>query len=530
MIRHDQERQDTGAPRGQGAWWAMNLAVALLICLSPAWLWRDALLSPFLKLDDFVYLAQSRTTSSLMAHLMTPHNAHVVPLFAIQNHLLARLAGTLEAVPRVWGAACYLELVLAMIAAGLLVACETGRVALGLAAMAGVGMSTVLGPALLWYSAGQVLCSGTAILVTLLALRLWRSRGGWVFLAIVVLAALAAPLYWSAGYVAGPVALAYLLADRRVSLSVAFLPLGASILTGLFVWCLAGARIAQSASADQSAVKVITRIPAGLAHTVQAVPEVLLLNNLGLNASTSLPQAAALCLLWVLVWKVSREPEVANLTRDHSLWKWLRRPNPLEAAGATLVVTCFVMIYSARGYQSFANLRALGWYHAIPQLGAVLFAAGWVAERLQRIPSQAVQAGTARELLWVVLFAALYLILQTPRANRVLYEYDGMASKIETGEEPPMQAPRDRAQLVGRSDRQRLALARLDRLERTCRDQGIGRVRLRGVLGRHVIPGMPSNLPDLDAFDLLEVPDHGPGDSAHSIRDALREFEAQRSF
>ena len=321
----------------------------------------------------------------LIENLMTPHNARVVPLFAIQNHLLARLAGSLEAVPMVWGIACYIELLLAVIAVGLLVAVETNRIALGLAAMAGVGTSTVNGPVILWYSAGQSLCSGTLIVAMLLALSLWRLRGGWIFFMLAVLSAVAAPLYWSAGYVAGPVALAYLLAHRQGRRRVALLPVVASLVTGILVWSIAG-RTVWSGPAGNSVAETISRIPIGLAHTTQAIPEILFLNNVGLNAETTFPQAVALCMLLALLWTASRTPDAFTISRGRVSWLRLPRPNSLEAAGATLSVTCFVMIYSARGYQSFDNLRALGWYHAIPQFGAVLFAAGWVAGRPQQIP------------------------------------------------------------------------------------------------------------------------------------------------
>jgi hypothetical protein len=536
-FENDRSQQNSpGLANGRTAQWALSLATAVLFCLAPWVLWRDGLQHPFMKLDDFVYLAQCRTWPSLFDHLMTPHNAHVVPLFAIQNHLLARLAGSLEAVSMVWSLACYVELVLAMLATGALVAFETGRVGLGLAAMAGVGMSTVVGPAVLWYSAGQAICSGTMILVMLCALALWRSRRDWLVLVVAVFAAVAAPLYWSAGYVAGPVGLIYLLVDRRVSRGVVLIPLAASLLTGLLVWSLAGSRIAQSVPTEETPLRVLSRIPIGLAYTAQAIPEVLVLSNLGLNAPTTLAQGAALCVLLAMVWAVTRQPipwpppEQTGSEAPRLRGPWLPPPprlNALEAAGAALVVTSFTMIYSARGHMSFDNLRALGWYHAIPQLGAVLFATGWVAGRSPRPARPAVEAASLREIFWVALFAGAFLILQTPRASRVLYEYDGMASKIEIDTESRDSAPRNSNDLARRSTRQRTALARLDRLEKIAQDEKIGRDTLRQALGRRLISGMPSNLPDLDAFDLLDISAQGQGGSLRSIQAFGREFEAQ---
>jgi hypothetical protein len=214
------------------AGWAMSAMLALAICAGPLWLWSVPLRWYRLKLDDFVYLARTRSLSALSRHLTTPHNAHVVPLFLSETHLLSRLAGTLEALPRVLGWATYFTLLLAMALAGHLVAWETGRPARGLGAMAAVGLSSVLGPAVLWYSASQALAAGTMILVMLVALQGWRARGSWWLLAAGALAASAAPLFWSAGYTAGLVGLAYLWADGRRSCRIAAaVPLAASLAT-----------------------------------------------------------------------------------------------------------------------------------------------------------------------------------------------------------------------------------------------------------------------------------------------------------
>ena len=142
-------------------------AVGLSICAGPLWLWGVPLRWFELKSDDFVYLARSRTAASLMAHLFAPHNGHVVPLFMLETHCLCRLAGSLEALPTVLSWASYATLVLSIVLTGHLVAWETGRAVRGLAAMAAVGFTSVLGTALLWYSAGQALAAGTMILAML---------------------------------------------------------------------------------------------------------------------------------------------------------------------------------------------------------------------------------------------------------------------------------------------------------------------------------------------------------------------------
>ena len=47
------------------------------------------------------------------------------------------------------------------------------------------------------------------------------------------------------------------------------------------------------------------RLPAGVSHTVQAIPEILILNNLGLDARTTRFQGLVLCLLLFTGWYYS---------------------------------------------------------------------------------------------------------------------------------------------------------------------------------------------------------------------------------
>jgi hypothetical protein len=64
-----------------------------------------------------------------------------------------------------------------MAATGRVVAWDTERPALGLAAAAALGLTSVLGPTLLWYATSQALAAGTMIVVMLAALQVWRARG-----------------------------------------------------------------------------------------------------------------------------------------------------------------------------------------------------------------------------------------------------------------------------------------------------------------------------------------------------------------
>jgi len=456
-----------------------------------------------LKLDDFVYVAQSRALPALGHHLATPHNGHVVPLFRLETHLLTRLAGSLEALPAVLGGASYVTLVLAMATVGHLVAWETARPARGLAAMAALGFSSVLGPAVLWFAASQALAAGTVILGMLAALQAWRARGSWWLLALATLAALAAPLFWSAGYTAGLVGLAYLWADGRRSCRIASaLPLAASAAVATLVWAVAGPVIGTATHLTPRSFRDPWVLPTVLAHTSQAVWEALVLNNLGLDGETTAWQAIVLCSLLAGIWAWSRRQSAAPRPRP-----WFR-VNPLEAAGAVLVIGNFGLVFAVRGRQlTFDNLRALGWYDAVPQLGAVLFAAGWWSGRLESSPPTSIQPPRLRELLGVVLFGTLVLVFQTPRADRVIFAYDGLSAEIHGDRRDSRSRRRTGADLAERARRQRRSLAELDQVEHAARERGIGRAALRLTLGRAVVPEMPETLPEFSALDLLDIPD-----------------------
>ena len=97
--------------------------------------------------------------------------------------------------------------------------------------------------------------------------------------------------------------------------------------------------------------------------TCMAIPETLVFKNLGIDAPLSAPQALVLCL--AIAWFWSRGG--------------LRRPNRLEAAGAVMVVGSYLMVFYFRGYMAYEHMRVVGWYNAIPELGAILFVAGWWA-------------------------------------------------------------------------------------------------------------------------------------------------------
>jgi hypothetical protein len=481
--------------------WALTILLALTFCAAPLWLWGVPLRWFFLRSDDFSYLGESRTVAALGSHLVASHNGHVVPLFLLETHLLARLAGSLEALPAVLRWASYATLVLAMATTGHVVARETGRPALGLAAMAAVGLTSVLGPTLLWYAASQALAAGTMIVVMLAALQAWRARGSWWPLALGLLASIAAPLFWSAGYAAGLVGMAYLWADgRRACRRAAVLFPAASVVLALFIWRFAGRGFALASHLATQPLSNLLPLDSAVAHSAQAICEALLLNNLGLDAATTTGQAIFLGALLVGIWAwTRRRPDAAGLRS----WP---RVNPLEAAGAVLVAASLGMIFAARGVGSpFGGLRTLGWYNAMAELGAVLFAAGWWSGPIASPLPRSVEPPRRLELLVVLLFAGVLLVLQSPRIERVIYQYDGLAAATVPSD--PVQAPpRTVADLTEQARSQRRALAELDRLEQAVHEGGLGRAAIRQAVRDVSVPGMPPGPADFRAEDLLDLP------------------------
>ena len=267
----------------------------------------------------------------------------------------------------VLGWAAYATLLLAMAAAGHLVAWETGRPATGLAAMAAVGFIERAGagvPLVLGEpgAGGRHDDSGHAGCAPGLA-----GRGSWWLLGL--------------GLAGGDRGSSVLVGRLHCRLGRHGLSLGRrpAVLPSprrpfpwsprwrpaLLVWGVAGQAIARRLHLAVRPLGPAHGSP-GLrsAHTAQAVCEALIFNNLGLDAATTAAQAIVLCALLAGVWAWSRR------RFDRAARADVRRINPLEAAGAVLVVARFGMVFAVRGTETtFENLRALGWYDAIPQLG-----------------------------------------------------------------------------------------------------------------------------------------------------------------
>lgn len=492
------------------------VALGLALCAAPAYLMRDQLAHNPIGGDDFVYIAKSRTFDRLVASLWIPHNAHVVPLFRIWTYLLIQLAGSLERLPDVLTVGSYVPLIAAMLAGGHLIAHESGRLSYGLIATAWIGVGSVLEPAVAWYSSSQALWAGASALVSLCLLQSWRTRGGWARMALALAATIAAGWFWSAGYLAGPAGFVYLWFDRtRKSRRYAVLPLIVGIAGAAIAIVLSGGGPFAPANFGERSVANAADPGKGFVYACQAICEGVLLANLGVDAEVEAAQAVVLVFALGLVWLFSR-----RFGRDRLV------PNSLEASGAVLGFGSAFLSYTFRSYLPFESVRGIWVYQTVPQLGAILFAAGWIlgtrgsTETVKRPrPLRGIDAPAI-----LALTLALALIHQ-PRSNRlflrsappVLEEEGIWAAK-------PLLRPRAIFLLDETARKQRRWLARLDRAETIARRLGIDRTSIRRAFGRVVgcPPEWPVALQDFDATDLLVLPPPSPNPPpTEAVRAAL---------
>jgi hypothetical protein len=485
-------------------------ALAAVILAAPAWLFADDLRYYTLGGDECVYIADSRSWSVTEANLLKPHNTHVVPIFRLWTFALVALAGRLENLPAVIGAAAYIGLLAPMLAVGHLAARESGRTAVGLAAMAGLGLTTLVQTTVVWYAAGQALWAGAAIVLTVILAREWSLKGSGWRLGLTALAALAAPAIWSGGLVAGPAAIAYLSArsptrprGRAPALGLALA--GVTAVALLLVLTLARRMITGTGIIWERHPELWPRLVQALLHSVQAVVEALVFGNLGLDLTTAPAQASVILLALIGIWAWSRGGP--------------GRVNPLEASGATIVLGSYYLVYFFRGNLPFSSVRPVAWYHAIPQVGAVIFAAGWWVGLRPTVPGAPARL-TWRQALGVLGLVVLLVQMQAPHVERTLIQGAPAMTASEVRQFPIPELQRLRAIYFKEHerDRQVRALARLDKAEPLIRRLGAGPVALHHVFGRVLVPGVPEYQLSSDAFRLLVLPPDDPNSSPDPVR------------
>jgi hypothetical protein len=496
--------------------------LVLLVCVvsAPAWLFfdplsyipRDPVVVYRLTNDDFEYCSASRTWTKALASLFVPHNTHVVPAWRLVTWGFVACAGRLSRLPDVLATVSYGILVAVMLMTGRLVARETCRPGLGLAAMATVGTSTLMFSAATWYSAGQPLWSGFGILVTLWYLQGFRRTGGSLRLVLAAVAAIVAGWLWTVGHLAGPLGAIYLWADGRTRCRLAAaVPLLASVVAFAVAMGLGGRKIDASVSLHgRSAREAIDPIRVA-EYTMQAIPENLFFGNLGVITETTALQGTLLTVALLLAWVWSRSPQ----------WRF----NPLECVGVAMVLGSYLLEWSLRGYKAFAEWRlvVVPWYDVIPQIGAVLFMAGWFSgPRPTSMPRHLLPL-TRLKGLAVLSLAVGLVLLNRPRVDTLWRLRPGnlsimLPSELTRYPVPALQTLRTSALVRDRAAWQRRHLAKLEQAEAVARRLGIGRDAISRIFGRVPAPDLPEVY---DAVGLLDLPRDGTETDATVIRRAL---------
>jgi hypothetical protein len=504
--------------------------------------------------DDVAYIAGSRTWSHTVSNLLMPHNTHIVPAWRIVTWALVRCAGNVEGLPEVFAIASYSILVIVMLLTGRLVARETGRNVLGLAAMALVGTTSLMLAPATWYSAGQPLWAGTGILATLWYSQFYRRSGRKLALLFAAVSALIAGGFWTVGHMAGPTSAVYLWVDgRRRCRLAAIVPLAASILAIVLSLALAARPIDATISFHGRTAREAFDLMQGVLHTAQAIPENLVFANVGLSAETTPIQGIVLTLGLLVLWTqrawrqmFRSRSELAKVDRalKPGLAGSLSLLGPLECAGAALLLGSYLVEWSFRGYFEFRFLRTINshfmvpWYDIIPQIGAVLLALGWWSARK---PDQS--TGVFREkplpatwlgALGVVALASGLIVVNRPRVENLVRSsvHALLPSELMQFQIPKLQTMRANTLLERTAEWQRAHLRRLDKAQELARRLGLGRDALHAALGHPFVSGAVQLLPTrlyehYDAIGILDLPDHGRDADPASVREALAPYFAQ---
>ncbi len=486
------------------------VALAAVAVFAPAYLFADPLSTYRLHSDDFAYLGASRSFSKAVSNLFIPHNTHVVPAWRMLTWVVMATAGRLGNLQTVLAGCSYAILVAAILLTARIVTRETRSTLAGLVSASAVGTTSVLMRAATWYSAGQTLWAGFGILATLWYLQGWRRTGRARDLVLAAISAWVAGGMWTIGHVAGPAGAAYLLADGRKKARIASLvPLGTTAFAVLVAAVVGGPRMNAKISFHGRTAKDAVNFVTGATHTFQAIPETLVCGNLGLTPETTPIQGMVLSAAILGLWVWSLRPT------------W--RPSPLEAAGGTILLASYYVEWSFRGYLPFSSLRGVvvPWYDTIPDLGMVLFLAGWWgrAWNPQRQSRPLTRLGA---LTWLAIEIGL-LIVHQPRVDS-LFAYG--VPKMSAEEEKVYLVPwLQRLRHVALADEiarwQRRHLVRLDLAEGVARKLGIGRKLIHEAFGRVDAPELPEVY---DAAELLDVPEIGTETDPIRARAALARF------
>ncbi|MDE2509167.1 MAG: hypothetical protein KGM43_18355 [Planctomycetota bacterium] len=475
---------------------------------------RDAVPIYILHSDDFPYLSSSRTLPRALANAFRPHNTHVAPAWRLVCWGASATAGKLANLPPVLAVVSFGALVALMLIAGRFVARETSSVATGCVVAAVLGCSSVMTSAVTWFSAGQTIWASLGILASLRWLQRYRRNQHLRWLVAGSIAAGLAGWFWTVGYAAGVAGALYLIGDERPRVRRrAFAPVLGVLLAAGLAFGLGASKIDARVSFHGRTTREAFDPVAGTLHCAQALVENLLLGNLGLTGETTIAQAvvlstaAAACYLWI--------------------GAGARRFNSLALAGLGLLAASSWVEWSVRGYLPFSSLRGIvPWYDVIPDVGLVLFVAGWsrgTRAPIEHAPPRSLTLGRMLAMF------ALAVALVVEHRQRVEHYWASRVAVLTPSERERfpvehLRRLRTNSLAMQRAEWQMRHLMKLDRAEARAWQLGITREDIARAFGRIDAPNLA---PVYDVLDLLDLPAPSqtkpPLDVAF-VRDELIEF------
>ena len=369
---------------------------------------------------------------------------------------------------------------------------------------------------------------GFGILATLWYVQSYRRNGRWPSLVLAALAAGLAGGFWSAGHLAGPVAAVYLWLDgRRRCRWAAAVPVAATAAAVALMLSMATRPMDSRISFHGRTIAEAFHPVQGAIITAQAIPEDLILGNLGLEAHTSPIQGILLTLGLILLWASRRwrrnvgRPGSSIVRRrdDHRDVRRrsagalgpapavvLVRVQPAGMHGAAIVLGCYMLEWTFRGYFDYQYLRThnmytiVPWYDEIPQVGAVLFVigwwsgprppAGWRARRRRSAPDPP----SRYEALALLVLTLALIALNRPRVDALIRRGSPplLASERELFKTPRLQTMRANLLLSLQVEWQRKYLRRLDQAEPVAQRLGIGQDGIAPPSARSTSPARPA--------------------------------------
>jgi hypothetical protein len=466
------------------------LFVGLLACLASLALYALPTARPILIVDDFQIVFRSWTWTAAWDHLWDPANEHAMPLGRISTAVLATAAGWRPTVfLQLAGLQGPLALVLGMILVGIFVSRELGHSFYGLVAMALFGVSTVYQQAIYWYSASfSVLALDTFLLGLLAAQHTVRTNRIWP-LAFCLLACALAPAWFASGILAGPMCALYLLAhavlgpagaESRPALAYRLLSTAAPILgTAAFLAVslpLTADKIMHLHHyGDKTAIEVFDPLD-GLVSTCRSVVDNLALGVLGISEVmcpapwVAIPFSALFCLA---AW-----------------WTWWAPHKPLVVLGLGLVLTAYMLVYSARParagwpYEHFMWHSNWSRYHLLPQLGLALFVVGGLPRWHTRVRLDPAGGLSRWQVCALVVLIGTLILIQLPRG--ILAHWT--VSRSEEAQSDAYSFPLPRGYLAEWRDarihaEQVETMRRIEAVDALCREHHIDAAVARRVLG-----------------------------------------------